>query len=118
MLNPSSLPHNQPPAADPRPADPAEARAGTEVAEAAEAEKAGQDEDDDDFDDGGGLSISAMEAELREGVMETLDAIAGDFEAFRKLQEKLVETPAEGRGPQRQGPQGLRRRCRRPSRAT
>ncbi|KQS55249.1 RNA polymerase subunit sigma [Brevundimonas sp. Leaf363] len=54
------------------------------------------DDDDDDFDDGGGLSISAMEAELRDGVMEVLDAIAGDFGAFRKLQDKLVESRLKG----------------------
>jgi len=47
--------------------------------------------DDDDFDDGAGPTISAMEAELRDGVMATLDAIAAEFEAFRRLQEKLVE---------------------------
>src|SRR5471032_504124 len=52
--------------------------------------------DDDDFDDGAGPTISAMEAELREGVMATLDAIAGEFEAFRHLQEKLVEHRLRG----------------------
>ena len=52
--------------------------------------------DDDDFDDGAGPTISAMEAELREGVMATLDAIAGEFEAFRRLQERLVEHRLRG----------------------
>ncbi|MGA0599708.1 RNA polymerase sigma factor RpoD [Caulobacter sp. KR2-114] len=52
--------------------------------------------DDDDFDDGAGPTISAMEAELREGVMATLDAIAGEFESFRRLQEKLVEHRLKG----------------------
>ena len=52
--------------------------------------------DDDDFDDGAGPTISAMEAELREGVMTTLDAIAAEFEAFRRLQEKLVEHRLRG----------------------
>src|SRR5580658_3240345 len=56
----------------------------------------GAADDDDDFDDGGGPTISAMEAELREGVMVTLDAIAGEFEAFRRLQEKLVEHRLRG----------------------
>src|SRR5690606_24782569 len=50
----------------------------------------GGGESDDDFDDGAGPTISAMEAELREGVMATLDAIAAEFEGFRALQEKLV----------------------------
>src|SRR3984957_19713281 len=53
-------------------------------------------DDDDDFDDGAGPTVSAMEAELREGVMATLDAIASEFEAFRRLQEKLVEHRLRG----------------------
>src|ERR1700733_3110938 len=52
--------------------------------------------DDDDFDDGAGPTISAMEAELREGVMATLDAIAGEFESFRNLQERLVRHRLRG----------------------
>ncbi len=38
-----------------------------------------------------------MEAELREGVMATLDAIAAEFEAFGKLQERLVEARLAGK---------------------
>jgi RNA polymerase primary sigma factor len=81
----------------------------SEAAVAGEAEDArsaseGEDEDgaaqgasdDDDFDDGAGPTISAMEAELREGVMATLDAIALEFESFRRLQEKLVEHRLRG----------------------
>ncbi|XBQ16147.1 MAG: RNA polymerase sigma factor RpoD [Oceanicaulis sp.] len=49
----------------------------------------GESSDDDD-DDQGAMSLAAMEAELRDGVMETLDAIAADFDAFRRLQDKLV----------------------------
>jgi RNA polymerase primary sigma factor len=52
--------------------------------------------DEDDFDDGAGPTISAMESELREGVMATLDAIAGEFESFRRLQERLVEHRLRG----------------------
>jgi len=74
---------------------------GEEVEEEAEEAKAkaeeekaeggsDDDEDDDDFDDGGALSVSAMEAELRDGIMEILDGVAADFTAFRKLQDKLV----------------------------
>jgi len=82
ILNPSSLPHNQPaPGSEP---------------EKVESEGDGEDEDEDDFDDGGGMSISALEAELRDGVMEVLDAIASDFGAFRKLQDKLVEARLKG----------------------
>ncbi len=57
---------------------------------------AAAESDDDDFDDGAGPTISAMEGELREGVMATLDAIAVEFEAFRRLQEKLVDYRLKG----------------------
>ncbi|ACG78984.1 RNA polymerase sigma factor RpoD [Phenylobacterium zucineum HLK1] len=75
---------------------------GEAPAEAAEAEEPeaegaeGEGESDDDFDDGAGPTISAMEAELREGVMATLDAIAAEFESFRLLQEKLVAAKLKG----------------------
>ena len=55
------------------------------------------DDDEDDDDDGAALSLSAMEAELRDGVMEILDSIADDFAAFRKLQDKLVEARIAGK---------------------
>jgi RNA polymerase primary sigma factor len=54
------------------------------------------EDSDDDFDDGAGPSISAMEGELREGVMATLDAIAEEFEAYRRLQERLVDYRLKG----------------------
>ena len=94
VLNPSSLPHNQP--QPPIPGQPVPPKPEPEPGTEADAEKAEQDEEDEDFDDGGGMSISALEAELRDGVMETLDAIAADFDAFRKLQERLVETRLKG----------------------
>ncbi len=71
-------------------AAPAEAEEAAEPAEAVEGETPPEG-DDDDFDDGAGPTVSAMEAELREGVMTTLDAIAGEFEAFRGLQDRLVK---------------------------
>ncbi len=55
-----------------------------------------ESDDDDDFDDGAGPTISAMEGELREGVMVTLDAIALEFDSFRALQEKLVGKRLKG----------------------
>jgi RNA polymerase primary sigma factor len=77
------------------PAEPAiEAAEEKEETEAVEGQPEG--ESDDDFDDGAGPTISAMEAELREGVMAVLDAIAGEFEAFRLLQEKLVLQKLQG----------------------
>lgn len=92
VINPSSLPHNQPQApipGQPLPPPP-------EPEEGAEVKPESEDDEDEDFDDGGGMSISALEAELRDGVMETLDAVASDFDAFRKLQEKLVDTRLKG----------------------
>ncbi len=70
-----------------------------EAAPAGEARPDGEAEGDneDDFDDGAGPTVSAMEAELREGVMATLDAIAGEFETFRRLQERLVERRLQGK---------------------
>ncbi|QTC90164.1 RNA polymerase sigma factor RpoD [Brevundimonas goettingensis] len=92
VINPSSLPHNQPQA--PIPGQPVPAAAESE--EGGAEKEGGEEDEDEDFDDGGGMSISALEAELRDGVMETLDAIASDFDAFRKLQERLVETRLKG----------------------
>ena len=62
----------------------------------ADGEAIPKSDDDDDFDDGAGPTISAMEGELREGVMVTLDAIAAEFESFRLLQEKLVGQRLKG----------------------
>ena len=92
VLNPSSLPHNQP--QQPVPGSPEAKEAA--ISQESDAEKAEEDEEDEDFDDGGGMSISALEAELRDGVMEVLDAIAADFGAFRKLQDRLVEARLKG----------------------
>ncbi len=70
--------------------------AEAEVTADGEAVAKGESDDDDDFDDGAGPTISAMEGELREGVMATLDAIASEFDAFRALQEKLVGKRLKG----------------------
>ncbi len=58
-------------------------------AEAADAE--------DEFDDGGAMSMSAMEAELREGVTKVLDAVGENFVRYRKLQERLMARKIEGK---------------------
>ena len=80
----------QPEAAAPAAEKPADDDDGAAAA-AAEASE------EDEFDDGAGPSVSAMEAELREGVMATLDAVASEFDQFRGLQEKLVEARLSGR---------------------
>ncbi|WP_313014788.1 RNA polymerase sigma factor RpoD [Brevundimonas sp.] len=87
VLNPSSVPGAEQPEGE---EDEAEDKP------AAEEKPESDDEDDDDFDDGGGMSISALEAELRDGVMEVLNLIAADFGAFRGLQDKLVQARLKG----------------------
>ena len=74
-------------------AEPAAARRATKRTATKAARR--RRDDDDDFDDGAGPTISAMEAELREGVMATLDAIAGEFEAFRAPAGAAGRAPPE-----------------------
>ncbi len=52
---------------------------------------------DSEFDDEAAISMSAMEAELKEGVMATLDAIAEAFGQFRKLQDKRIDLRLKGK---------------------
>ena len=61
-----------------------------------EAEKAeAGDDDEEDFDEGA-LSLSAMEAELRDGVMATFDEISGDYKKLRRLQDIMIEEQLKG----------------------
>ncbi|MEL7040040.1 MAG: RNA polymerase sigma factor RpoD [Pseudomonadota bacterium] len=55
-------------------------------------------EEREDEEEGAAMSMSGMEAELREGVLDKLDEIAVGFNKFRKLQEKLVGRRMEGKG--------------------
>ncbi|MCV0414096.1 MAG: RNA polymerase sigma factor RpoD [Brevundimonas sp.] len=87
VLNPSSLPGAAQPEGEEE--DEPEEKPAEDKPES-------DDEDEDDFDDGGGMSISALEAELRDGVMEVLNAIAADFGEFRGLQDKLVQARLKG----------------------
>jgi len=54
-------------------------------------------DDDDDDDEGAAMSMSAMEAELRDGVTSKLDEIAREFKTFQALQEKLIGLRMEGK---------------------
>ncbi len=54
-------------------------------------------DDDDDEDEGAAMSMSAMEAELRDGVTSKLDEIAREFKTFQALQEKLIGLRMEGK---------------------
>ncbi len=49
-------------------------------------------EEEDDEEDEANLSLAAMEAELKPGVMETLDFIADTYKKLRKLQDQEVES--------------------------
>ncbi|MCR9268532.1 MAG: RNA polymerase sigma factor RpoD [Henriciella sp.] len=55
-------------------------------------------EEREDEEEGAAMSMSGMEAELRDGVLDKLDEIAAGFAKFRKLQEKLVGRRLEGKG--------------------
>ncbi|MEM7493614.1 MAG: RNA polymerase sigma factor RpoD [Pseudomonadota bacterium] len=55
-------------------------------------------EEREDEEEGAAMSMSGMEAELREGVLDKLDAMASGFAKFRKLQEKLVARRLEAKG--------------------
>ncbi len=77
--------------------DDAKAKSDDDSDESQDGEAENASSDDDDDDDGAALSLAAMEAELRDGVMETLDAIAVDFDLFRRLQDKLVTLRLEGK---------------------
>ena len=54
--------------------------------------------EEEEEDEQAAMSMSAMEAELRQGVTDKLDAIYKDFNNFRKLQEKLISRRMEGKG--------------------
>ncbi|NRA29703.1 MAG: RNA polymerase sigma factor RpoD [Parvularculaceae bacterium] len=60
-----------------------------------EARAAETGEDEDEFDEGD-LSLSAKEAELREGVMQTFQDIADDFKKLRRLQDIQIEQQLQG----------------------
>ncbi len=61
-----------------------------------EAEKAESGDDDEDEFDEGALSLSAMEAELRDGVMMTFDDISSDYKKLRRLQDIMIEEHLKG----------------------
>ena len=50
----------------------------------------------DDEDEGGLVSMSAMESELRDGIMAILDAVAEHFGEFRSLKDRAVEARIKG----------------------
>ncbi|MEL6257916.1 MAG: RNA polymerase sigma factor region1.1 domain-containing protein, partial [Pseudomonadota bacterium] len=79
------------------PPEPDEEEESEASAEGEEGEDGERKSDEDDEDEGAAMSMSAMEAELREGVLAKLDEIATGFVKYRKLQEKLVSRRLEGK---------------------
>ena len=77
------------------PPEPEEKEEDEETEASADGEEGEDDEDDED--DQAAMSMSAMEGELRDGVLEKLNSIAADFGKFRKLQETLVDRRMEGK---------------------
>jgi RNA polymerase primary sigma factor len=56
-----------------------------------------QQQEEEEEDDAVAMSMSAMEGELREGVLAKLDEVADAFGRFRKLQDRLVTRRLEGK---------------------
>ncbi|MEZ5919859.1 MAG: RNA polymerase sigma factor region1.1 domain-containing protein [Parvularculaceae bacterium] len=72
-----------------------EVAARVQKEEAEKAEEATNEDDEDEFDEGA-LSLSAMEAELRDGVMLTFDSISDDYKKLRRLQDIMIEEELKG----------------------
>ena len=70
---------------------PGESAAATSggVSEDGESEEGEGEDEDDEFESN--VSLSAMEAELKPGVLETFDNIADNYKKLRRLQDQLVE---------------------------
>src|SRR5262245_9294396 len=73
------------------------AQQAAEERDPGEAAAEADSDSDSEFDDEQAISMSAMEAELKEGVMSTLDNIAEAFGQFRKLQDKRIELRLQGK---------------------
>ena len=57
-----------------------------------------EDDDEEEEDEKVNLSMAAMEAELRDGVFEILNAISKDFIRFQKLQQMRIRARLNGKG--------------------
>ena len=63
----------------------------------AEGEKTLDDDDEEDEDEKVNLSMAAMEAELREGILVILNNIASDFARFQNLQDMQIRARMKGK---------------------
>ena len=83
---------------EPEPAPAPKGRKRGEEVDEVEAERLRQQQqEEEEEDDAVAMSMSAMEGELREGVLAKLDEIAEAFGRFRKLQDRLVNRRLEGK---------------------
>ena len=74
----------------PKPASAEKGKADTAASASGAEDGEGQQGEDEDDDDGG-MSLAAMEAELKPKVLETFDRIANNYKKLRRLQDILVE---------------------------
>ncbi|MBY9066674.1 RNA polymerase sigma factor RpoD [Hyphomonas sp. WL0036] len=82
----------------PEPAPVKGKRRSAEEVDEVEAERLRQQQqEEEEEDDAVAMSMSAMEGELREGVLAKLDEIADAFGRFRKLQDRLLTRRIEGK---------------------
>ncbi len=92
---PPPPPENKPP---PEPVKGKARRQSQEEVDEVEAERMRlQQQEEEEEDDAAAMSMSAMEGELREGVLAKLDEIADSFGRYRKLQDRLVGRKLEGK---------------------
>jgi RNA polymerase primary sigma factor len=68
---------------------------GEEIDDGGAAARAARMEADED--EGAALSMSAMEGELREGIMVILDTVAAHFDAFRALKDRSLDARIRGK---------------------
>ena len=88
---------NPPPEPEEEEEDEEEESENSEEGEEGEEGENRRRDDEDDDDEGAAMSMSAMEAELRDGVTSKLDEIAREFKTFQALQEKLIGLRMEGK---------------------
>ncbi|OZB14136.1 MAG: RNA polymerase sigma factor RpoD [Hyphomonas sp. 34-62-18] len=84
-------------APEPAPAAKGKRRSAEEVDEVEAERLRQQQQEEEEEDDAVAMSMSAMEGELREGVLAKLDEIAEAFGRFRKLQDRLLTRRIEGK---------------------
>jgi RNA polymerase primary sigma factor len=70
---------------------------GDDTDDEIERERRRQREAEEEEDEAAVLSMSAMESELRDGIMKILDEVASHFDLFRSLKDRSVESKIVGK---------------------